>query len=121
MTLSRTYAESTVGAVGTDVCEDDTCPVSRAVAALDGRWTILVVRDLRAGPRRFGELRTSLVGVSPKTLTDRLRELEASGLITRTYHPQIPPKVEYELSDLGRNLEPVLDALAAFGRLLPPS
>lgn len=102
-----------------DTCIEESCPVARAVAVLDGKWTLLVVRDLAQGPRRFGELRSSLVGISPKTLTDRLRELEAGGLVEREYFPQIPPKVEYSLSDLGRHLQPVLDSLAAFGQLLP--
>lgn len=100
------------------LCEDGTCPVARAVAVLDGKWTILVIRDLLTGPRRFGELRDSLVGVSPKTLTDRLRELESSGLVTRTLYPEIPPRVEYRLTDRGKALTPVVAALADFGRSL---
>lgn len=99
-----------------DACTDDSCPVARAVAVLDGKWTILVVRDLLRGTRRFGELRDSLTGISPKTLTDRLRELEEAGLVTRTHHPEIPPRVEYALTDRGRALEPVVAALGEFGR-----
>lgn len=97
-------------------CEDGTCPVSRAVAALDGRWTILVVRDLLGGTKRFGELRESLPGISPKTLTDRLRSLEADGLVERQAYAEIPPRVEYSLTPAGRTLEPVLAALADWGR-----
>jgi DNA-binding HxlR family transcriptional regulator len=97
-------------------CDDGSCPVSRAVEVLDGRWTILVVRDLLGGTRRFGELRESLVGISPKTLTDRLRSLEARGLVVRTMYPEIPPRVEYSLTPAGRSLEPVLTALADWGR-----
>ena len=97
-------------------CADGTCPVSRALEALDGRWTILVVRDLLAGTRRFGELRESLVGISPKTLTDRLRSLEAHGLVERRMYAEIPPRVEYSLTASGRSLEPVLAALADWGR-----
>lgn len=100
-------------------CEDGTCPVARAVSVLGGKWTMLVVRDLMAGPRRFGELRDSLVGVSPKTLTDRLRELEAAGLVARTMYPEIPPRVEYRLTDAGEGLGPVVAALAEVGRALP--
>ena len=100
-------------------CEDGTCPVARAVAVLDGKWTMLVVRDLLAGTRRFGELRASLVGISPKTLTDRLRELEEAGLVTRTHFPEIPPRVEYALTARGHALAPVVAALADFGRGLP--
>lgn len=97
-------------------CDDGTCPVSRALEALDGRWTILVVRDLLGGTRRFGELRDSLVGISPKTLTDRLRSLEAHGLVERRMYAEIPPRVEYSLTESGRSLEPVLAALADWGR-----
>lgn len=99
-------------------CEDGTCPVARAVAVLDGKWTMLVVRDLLGGPRRFGELRESLAGISPKTLTDRLRELEAAGLVVRTMYPEIPPRVEYRLTERGQDLRSVLAALGRFGRSL---
>ena len=97
-------------------CDDGSCPVSRAVDVLDGRWTILGVRDLLGGTRRFGELRDSLEGISPKTLTDRLRSLEARGLVERTMYAEIPPRVEYSLTPAGRSLEPVLLALADWGR-----
>jgi DNA-binding HxlR family transcriptional regulator len=80
---------------------------------------MLVIRDLLEGTRRFGDLRRSLAGISPKTLTDRLRELEASGLVTRTMYAEIPPRVEYDLTERGRSLAPVLAALADFGRTLP--
>jgi len=96
-------------------CADGTCPVSRAVAVLDGKWTVLVVRELLGGRRRFGALQDALAGVSPKTLTDRLRSLEGAGLVTRTTYAEVPPRVEYELTELGRSLEPVLLALATFG------
>ncbi|MFN8076092.1 MAG: helix-turn-helix domain-containing protein [Kineosporiaceae bacterium] len=102
-----------------EACGDPSCPVARAVAVLDGKWTLLVVRDLLAGPARFGQLRASLRGISPKTLTDRLRELEEAGLVLRTHYPEIPPRVVYELTEHGRSLAPVVAALAAFGRGLP--
>ena len=97
-------------------CADGTCPVTRAVDVLDGRWTILVVRDLLGGTKRFGELRDSLAGISPKTLTDRLRTLEERGLVERRMYAEIPPRVEYSLTAAGRSLEPVLAALADWGR-----
>ena len=100
-------------------CDAERCPVARAVSVLDGKWTMLVIRDLLEGTRRFGDLRRSLAGISPKTLTDRLRELEASGLVTRTMYAEIPPRVEYDLTERGRSLAPVLAALADFGRTLP--
>jgi len=89
--------------------------VARAVRVLDGKWTMLVIRDLLDGTRRFSELRASLAGISPKTLTDRLRELEQHGLVERTSYPEIPPRVEYRLTAKGRTLEPVIGALAAWG------
>ncbi|MFN8039017.1 MAG: helix-turn-helix domain-containing protein [Acidimicrobiales bacterium] len=101
-------------------CDDGTCPVARAVAVLDGKWTMLVIRDLLGGTRRFGELRASLAGISPKTLTDRLRQLEDAGIVERTMYPEIPPRVEYQLTEQGRSLEAVVGALATFGRALPP-
>lgn len=88
----------------------------RAVDALDGKWTILVVRDLMGGTKRFGELRSSLVGISPKTLTDRLRSLEDHGLVDRCIYAGVPPRVEYSLTPAGRTLQPVLMALADWGR-----
>lgn len=97
-------------------CADETCSVARAVAVLDGRWTMLVLRDLLEGTRRFSELRTSLAGISPKTLTDRLRALEAAGMVEREYHAEIPPRVEYRLTPQGEAVRPVVDALAAWGR-----
>jgi len=97
-------------------CDDGTCPVSRALVALDGKWTILVVRDLLSGTKRFSELRRSLVGISPKTLTDRLRGLEEHGLVERRIYAEVPPRVEYSLTDAGRTLEPVLVSLARWGR-----
>jgi DNA-binding HxlR family transcriptional regulator len=99
-------------------CADETCPVARAVGVLDGKWTMLIIRDLLGGVRRFTELRTSLSGISPKTLTDRLRELEDKGLVTRTIHAEIPPRVEYRLTETGQQLKPVVEALAVWGASL---
>jgi DNA-binding HxlR family transcriptional regulator len=81
---------------------------------LDGKWTVLIIRDLMAGTRRFSQLRSSLSGISPKTLTDRLRMLEERGLVQRTIYAEVPPRVEYDLTERGRTLEPVLAALAAW-------
>ncbi|WP_295819786.1 helix-turn-helix domain-containing protein [uncultured Deinococcus sp.] len=92
------------------------CTVERAVAVIDGKWTTLILRDLLGGTRRFGELRASLSGISPKTLTDRLRDLEGAGVLVRQIYPEIPPRVEYTLTDKGRALGSVVDALAAWGK-----
>ena len=99
-----------------DRCAEETCPVARAVRVLDGKWTVLVIRDLLGGTRRFSQLRASLAGISPKTLTDRLRDLEQHGLVERASYAEIPPRVEYTLTAKGRTLEPVISALAAWGR-----
>ena len=91
------------------------CPIERALLVLDGKWATLVIRDLMSGPKRFGELRDSLGVGSPKTLTERLRNLEHQGVITRTVHAEVPPKVVYELTDKGRQFRHVLEAMAAWG------
>ncbi|WP_062301861.1 winged helix-turn-helix transcriptional regulator [Demequina subtropica] len=95
------------------------CPIERAVRVLDGKWTLLILRELFDGKRRFGELLASLPGASPKTLTDRLRALEAHGVVAREVFPEIPPRVEYSLTPLGRTLAPVIDALRAWGEANP--
>lgn len=100
-------------------CPAVDCPVERALGVLDGKWTVLIVRDLMDGTKRFSELRRSLAGVSPKTLTDRLRALEGQGLVERRMFAEIPPRVEYSLTAAGRTLEPVVAALAAWGRQAP--
>ena len=97
-------------------CAEESCPVARSVRVLDGKWTMLVIRDLLGGTRRFSELRVSLSGISPKTLTDRLRDLEHHGLVERVVYAEIPPRVEYSLTPKGRTLKPVIEALATWGR-----
>jgi DNA-binding HxlR family transcriptional regulator len=94
------------------------CPIERAVGVLDGKWTLLILRELFQGTRRFGELRTVLDGVSPKTLTERLRYLEDCGVVLRTIYPEIPPRVEYSLTELGQKAWPVIEALRDWGETL---
>jgi DNA-binding HxlR family transcriptional regulator len=91
------------------------CTVERTLEIIGGKWTTLVLRDLLRGTRRFGELRASLGLVSPKTLTDRLRFLEERGIVRRTAYPEIPPRVEYALTDRGRELGTIIDAMALWG------
>jgi DNA-binding HxlR family transcriptional regulator len=91
------------------------CPVETTIAAIGGRWKVLVIHHLLDGPRRFGELAKQLHGVSARTLTRQLRELEESGIVSRFVHQQIPPKVEYSLTALGRELQPVLFAMHDWG------
>ena len=85
------------------------------------RWTALVIGTLEEGPQRFGRIRDRLEGVSPKVLTQTLRRLEDKGLLTRTVYAEVPARVEYELTDLGRSLRPVLDAMYEWGISCPTS
>lgn len=91
------------------------CPVERTLRVIGGKWTLLIMRDLFGGTKRFGEIRRSLGHVSPKTLAQRLRELEGQGLVTRTVYPEVPPRVEYALTEKGRNLEEIIDAMRRWG------
>jgi DNA-binding HxlR family transcriptional regulator len=100
----------------------DACPIARFLGVLDGHWSTLIVRELLIGPRRFGELKGALDGISPKTLTARLRRLEDAGVLTRTAYDESPPRVVYTLTDGGRGLREVLDTMAAWSeRHLPAS
>jgi DNA-binding HxlR family transcriptional regulator len=89
--------------------------IERTLEVIGGKWTVQILRDLFEGTRRFGQLQQSLGGVSPKMLIARLRELEERGLVTRTLYPEIPPRVEYSLTDDGRTLRPIIDAMAEWG------
>lgn len=91
------------------------CPVATTVQLIGSKWKLLIIRNLRARPWRFNELRKDLAGISQKVLTDSLREMEADGIITRTVYPEVPPRVEYALSPLGETLGPILDAMAQWG------
>ncbi len=97
------------------VMADARCTVERSADVLSGKWTTLILRDLLGGPKRFGELRRSLIGISPKTLTDRLKGLEAEGVLTRTLYPEMPPRTEYRLTSKGAALRPVIEAMAVWG------
>jgi DNA-binding HxlR family transcriptional regulator len=103
--------------VQTEVCDDE-CPIKKTADVIEGRWTTLVIRELLPGKKRFSEIQRALTGISPKVLTARLRLLERRELLTRTVYPTVPPKTEYELTPLGRQLEAVLDAMADFGQQL---
>lgn len=91
------------------------CPIERALLVVDGKWSTLILRDLMTGPKRFGELRASLGVGSPKTLTERLRSLEHHGVLTRTVHAEVPPRVVYELTERGHSFRAVLEAMAQWG------
>ena len=91
------------------------CPVETTLLLIGDKWKVLILRDLRPGTKRFGELKKSIGSVSQKVLTAQLRDMEESGLLTRTVYAEVPPRVEYRLTDLGRSLEPILDAMRNWG------
>ena len=91
------------------------CPVETTLTLISSKWKVLIVRDLLPGTKRFGELRRSVGNVSQKVLTAQLREMEEDGLVDRKVYPEVPPRVEYSLTELGRSLEPVLSALWTWG------
>lgn len=91
------------------------CPVATTVGVIGSKWKLLIIRNLRQRPWRFNELKKDLEGISQKVLTDSLRALEEDGIITRTVYPEVPPRVEYALSELGESMGPILDAMADWG------
>lgn len=91
------------------------CPVETTINLIGGRWKVLILRELFKGTRRFGELFRSINGISQKMLTQQLREMEKDGLICRKVYAQVPPRVDYSLTELGKTLKPVLDAMAHWG------
>jgi DNA-binding HxlR family transcriptional regulator len=91
------------------------CPVGCCAEIISGKWTLLVIRDLADGPCRFCELERSLEGISPRTLSLRLRALEEQGIVARRTFPEVPPRVEYELTDKGTALVPLIDDMRAYG------
>ena len=93
-----------------------TCPVCATAEIVCGKWTMLIIRDLAAGRSRFCELERSLQGISPRTLSLRLRALEEEGIVDRRTYPEVPPRVEYELTEKGRALLPLIDDMRQYGR-----
>lgn len=91
------------------------CPVATTVALIGSKWKLLIIRNLLARPWQFNELKKDLEGISQKVLTDSLRSMEADGIITRTVYPEVPPRVEYALTELGKSLKPILDSMRAWG------
>jgi len=94
---------------------NDTCPVCRTAEVVCGKWTLLVIRDLAEGRSRFCELERSLRGISPRTLSLRLRALEEEGVVERQTYPEVPPRVEYALTEKGRALVPLIEDMRAYG------
>lgn len=91
------------------------CPVETTLSLIGDKWKVLILRDLLPGTKRFGELKKSVGNVSQKVLTAQLRTMEANGLLTRTVYAEVPPRVEYTLTELGKSLKPVLDAMWNWG------
>ena len=91
------------------------CPVVTTVQMIGSKWKLLILRNLLARPWRFNELRKNLEGISQKVLTDSLRSMEADGIITRTVYPEVPPRVEYSLSELGESMRPIIKAMEQWG------
>ena len=91
------------------------CPVEVTLSMISDRWKVLIIRDLISGTKRFGELRKSIGKVSQKVLTTNLRAMEEDGLVTRKVYAEVPPRVEYTLTETGRSLKPVLDAMDKWG------
>ncbi len=91
------------------------CPVETTLTLIGDKWKVLILRDLRNGTKRFGELKKTVTGISQKMLTSNLRGMEESGLLTRKVYPEVPPRVEYSLTELGQSMYPILDALAQWG------
>jgi len=94
---------------------DPECPVCRTAEIVSGKWTLLLIRDLAACSRRFCELERSLEGISPRTLSLRLRALEEHGVVERTTYPEVPPRVEYGLTEKGRALVPLIEDMRTYG------
>ena len=91
------------------------CPVATTVHLIGNKWKLLILRNLLARPWRFNEMLRSLPGISQKVLTDNLRALESDGIITRTVFPEVPPRVEYALSELGDSMRPIITVLEKWG------
>ncbi len=95
--------------------DNATCPVARTARIISGKWTLLIIRDLASGVKRFNQLERSLQGISPKTLSERLRVLEEEGVIARQTFAEVPPRVEYSLTEKGRDLIEVVTCMRCYG------
>ena len=91
------------------------CPVETTLMLIGDKWKVLILRDLLPGPKRFGELKKFIGNVSQKVLTAQLRDMEEKGLVHRQVYAEVPPRVEYSLTELGQSLKPILDAMCSWG------
>ncbi len=96
--------------------DNSICPVARTAKIISGKWTLLIIRDLASGVKRFNQLERSLDGISPKTLSERLRYLEEEGIILRQTFAEVPPRVEYSLSERGYDLVDVIESMRCYGK-----
>jgi len=96
--------------------DDVICPIARTAEIISGKWTLLIIRDLVSGVKRFNQLERSLHGISPKTLSERLRSLEEEGVIVRQTFAEVPPRVEYSLTEKGYDLVGVIESMRGFGK-----
>lgn len=96
------------------------CPVATIVQLVGNKWKLLIIRNLLGGTQRFNEMRSTIPGISQKVLTDNLRALEKDGIVHREAYAEVPPRVEYSLTDLGRSLQPVFDAMIEWGKGIRP-
>ncbi|MBI5418059.1 helix-turn-helix transcriptional regulator [Candidatus Poribacteria bacterium] len=92
------------------------CPVERTLFLISNKWKVLILRDLIDGTKRFGELSRSVTGVSQKMLTQQLRQMEKDGIVKRKVYPEVPPRVEYSLTKIGKSLEPILNSMKKWGK-----
>ena len=112
MTTNETPLANTVAHEARDQV---VCPVARTAEIVSGKWTLLIIRDLSTGAQRFSELERSLEGISPKTLSERLSTLERMGIVSRQTFAEVPPRVEYTLTEKGQALATLIDAMRAYG------
>ena len=99
-----------------EIKELPACPIETKLMLIGDKWKVLILRDLMPGTKRFGELKKSIGNVSQKVLTAQLRDMEENGLVSRKAYAEVPPRVEYSLTELGRSLKPILDALQDWGK-----
>jgi len=100
----------------TNHIDETVCPIARTAEIIGGKWTLLIIRDLASGVKRFNQLERSLHGISPKTLSERLRSLEEEGIIIRQTFAEVPPRVEYSLTTKGRDLSIVIESMRSYGK-----
>jgi DNA-binding HxlR family transcriptional regulator len=109
------HFERGAGAVQSQVAHSESCPVLKTADIIAGKWTLLILRDLAGGIKRFSALERSLAGISPKTLSERLKSLEKAGVLTRKSYAEVPPRVEYSLTPMGLDLIPLIEHMRDYG------